>query len=281
MKLLLTVTALTGFALPVIAGAIGAPRAQSAAAFDVTSVKRNTSGETRIRFETPPGRMTAVNVPVRFLIRQAYRLPEARIIGGPSWLDTDRFDILATTATSGATSETNRQMLRSLLAVRFGLVVHTEAREMPIYSLVLDGDDGILGPNLRRSATDCAGRGNTMAGGRVQCGILVSQGPGSGSLRGGGATIAEFVRLFGDFLNRPVVDNTGLSGTFDFELQFTAERSALPGAPIPGGLTPTAAGDDIPLVFTALQEQMGLKLTSQRGTTDVLVVDRVSQPSEN
>ena len=265
---------------PLSVDAPAAGPAAQAPPFDVTSVKRNTSGETRIRFETPPGRMTAVNVPIRFLIRQAYRLPEVRIIGGPSWLDTDRFDVLATTTTSAASSETIRQMLRALLAERFGLVVHTEAREMPIYALVVDKDDGRLGPNLRRSATECGGRGGTMVGGRVQCGILVSQGPGSGSLRGGGATIAEFVRLFGDFLNRPVVDNTGLSGTFDFELQFTAERSALPGAGVPGGLT-TAADDEIPSLFTALQEQLGLKLNAQRGTTDVLVIDRVSQPSES
>jgi uncharacterized protein (TIGR03435 family) len=249
--------------------------------FDVASVKSNKSGGTRIRFETPPGRLTAVNVPLRFAIRQAWRLPESRIVGGPSWLDTDRFDILATAAAAGATTDTTRQMLRTLLADRFGLVVHAETREMAIYSLVRGKKDGDFGPNLRRSTTACAGQRSSVVGGRVRCGILVSQGPASASLRGGGTTIGEFVRLLGDFLDRPLVDNTGLTITFDLELQFSAERSALPGSGVPGGLTAAPNADEIPSVFTAVQEQLGLKLDTERAKTEILVVDRADRPSEN
>src|SRR3954465_16040447 len=91
--------------------------------FDAVSVKGNTTGETRTRFENPPGRFTAINVPLRFLIRQAYRVPESRIARGPSWIAGDRFDIAATTPPQ-ATSDQTRQMLRELLADRFALITH-------------------------------------------------------------------------------------------------------------------------------------------------------------
>lgn len=250
----------------------------STKAFEVASVKRNTSGETRIRFETPPGRLTAVNVPLRFAIRQAYRVPESRMVGGPPWLDTDRFDILATAPADAATPDV-RQMLRVLLADRFGLVLHSETRQMPIYSLVLARDDRDLGPNLRRSGTDCTGQTSRLVAGRVQCGVLVSQAPTSASLRGGGARFAEFVRLLGDFLDRPIVDDTGLTGTFDLELQFTADRGSVPGVGVPGGVGAAANTDDIPSIFTALREQLGLKLDARRGSAEVFVIDSVSPPS--
>ena len=248
------------------------------ATFEAASIKRNVSGDARLRFEIPPGRLTAVNVPLRFVIRQAYRVPESRIIGGPTWLDTARFDILATTS-SNTDTDTMREMLRSLLRDRFGLAVHAESREMPVYLLRVARPDARLGPNLRRSTTDCAGRGSSVVAGRVQCGILASQGPGSGSLRGGGATIDNFVRLLGDFLDRPLNDDTGLTGVFDLELQFTAERSSTPGAPVPGGLATATSPDDAPSIFTALREQMGLKLDAQNGHADVWVIDAVAPPA--
>jgi len=248
------------------------------AAFEAASVKRNTSGDTRLRFETPPGRLTAINAPLRFLIRQAYRVPEARIVGGPSWLDTDRFDIVAT-AQSGTSGDAVREMLRALLNERFGLALHMETREMPIYELKVARPEGRLGPNLRRSSTDCTGRPSTIVAGQVQCGILVSQGPGSASLRGGAATLANFVRLFGDFLDRTLTDRTGLTGQFDLELQFAAPRSATPGAVGSGGLTAAANPDDVASVFTAVREQLGLMLESRRGQAEIWVVDAASTPS--
>jgi uncharacterized protein (TIGR03435 family) len=172
-------------------------------------------------------------------------------------------------------------MLRVVLAERFGLVVHTEERNMPIYALTLVRADGPLGPDLRRSTTDCTGKRSSTVGGRVQCGILVSQAPTSASLRGGGTTMTEFVRLFGDFLDRPLIDHTGLTGTFDLELQFAALRSSVPGASVPGGLAVAGDADQIPNVFTAVQEQLGLRLESRRAVAQVLVIDDVSEPSEN
>jgi uncharacterized protein (TIGR03435 family) len=255
--------------------------ATPARSFDAVSIKRNTSGETRIRFEMPPGRLNAVNVPLRFAIRQAYRVPESRVLGGPAWLDTDRFDIAATAAGDGITSDVIRQMLRAALADRVGLVLHNETRTMPIYSLVLAKSDGTLGPNLRRSDADCTGQRAQVVSGRVRCGMLVSEAPTSASLRGGGASFSEFVRLFSDFLERPLIDNTGLTGGFDLELQFTAARASLPGGAVPGGLATAPGTDEIPSVFTAVQEQLGLKLNATTGAADVMVIDRVTPPTEN
>jgi uncharacterized protein (TIGR03435 family) len=179
-----------------------------------------------------------------------------------------RFDV---TATAGlrASGDTVREMLRGLLRDRFGLVVHAETREMPIYVLKIARADGTLGPNLRRSSTDCSGRPSNVVAGRVQCGILVSPGQTTASLRGGGVTIANFVRLFGDFLDRPLNDATGLDGVFDFEFQFSV---GLPAATTP---------DDLPPVSTAIHEQMGLKLDAQKGRADVWVIDAASQPTAN
>ena len=98
-------------------------------------------------------------------------------------------------------------------------------------------------------------------------------------MRGGGATIDNFARLLGDFLDRPLNDRTGLEGTFDLELQFSGERSATPGAPVPGGLPAASAPDDVPSVFTAIREQMGLKQDAQRGRAVVWIIDAVSRPT--
>jgi bla regulator protein blaR1 len=249
----------------------------SSTSFEAASIRRNISEETRVRFETPPRRLNVVNAPLRFVIRQAYRVPETRIIGGPEWLDKDRFDIQAT-APGVRAGDTIREMLRTLLRDRFGLVMHSETREMPVYVLRTERSDGRLGRAMRPSTTDCTGKTSSMVAGRVECGILVSEGPGSANLRGGAATIANFLRLLGDFLDRPVNDQSGLTGTFDFELLFTTQRSSTPGDPVPGGLPAVAASGDIPDIFTALREQLGLKLEAQRGLAEVWIVDAAAAP---
>lgn len=247
-------------------------------AFDAASIRSNKTGDARIGFETPPGRLRATNVPLRFVIRRAYRIPDSQIIGGPDWLHTDRFTIEATSPGEASTPDRTRQMLRTLLSDRFMLATHTEMREMSIYALVLS-DSGKLGAHLRPSATECGG-GPKTANGRVVCGLLISQGPDSASLRGGGTSLAEFVRTLAEFLDRPLVDQTGLTGSFDVELQFTADRGSVPGA-APGALTTDAAVGEIPSIFTAVQEQLGLRLDVRRGRVEVLVIDSVSRPVED
>jgi uncharacterized protein (TIGR03435 family) len=257
--------------------------AAQALQFDVASIKKNPAGGARVSIETPPGRFQATNTPVRFLIRWSYRIPEPRIVNGPDWMAVDRFDVSATAPADGWTGERTRQMVRALLASRFGLAAHTEMREMRIYTLSV-ANPGAPGPNLRPAAFDCSAPDtpSRMApdGRSVACGLLVSQNAGSASLRGGGQLMADFVRSLGEYVERPLVDRTGLTARYDLELQFTADRSALVGAPPPGGLSASADSDIAPL-STALLEQLGLRLRSEQGSVEVLVVDRVSQPTEN
>jgi uncharacterized protein (TIGR03435 family) len=247
--------------------------------FDVASVKANTSATLAIQFDMPAGRVQITNAPLRFIIRQAYRIPEPRIVGGPDWMGIVRFDITATAPAAGWTGDRARQMIQSLLADRFKLVTHMETRNLPIYRLVV-AKPGVFGPNLHPAANDCANSGAKMANGKVQCGLLVSQAATSASLRGGGLTLEDFIRTVGEYVDRPLEDRTGLTGRYDLELQFTANRSAVPGAPVPGGLTATA-DPDIPSLPAALLEQLGLRLEATRGDVDVLVVDSVEQPTSN
>ena len=256
--------------------------AAQAPQFDVASIKKNPTGGARVSIETPPGRFQATNTPLRFLIRWSYRMAEPRILDGPDWIGVDRFDVTATAPAEGWTGERTRQMVRALLADRVGLVTHTETREMRIYTLTV-AKPGAFGPHLRPAAVDCSAPdtpSRMAADGKVACGLLVSQNAGSASLRGGGQLMADFARSLGEYVDRPLVDRTGLTARYDLELQFTADRGALVGAPAPGGLSATVDSDIAPLP-TALLEQLGLRLEATRGTVEVLVIDRISKPTEN
>jgi uncharacterized protein (TIGR03435 family) len=180
--------------------------------------------------------------------------------------------------------------MRSLLAERFKLSVHREKRELPIYELVLARSDGKLGPELRPSSADCRAiiearkaQGQKpdlpKAGERPQCGARV----GFGELAAGGQPLLELIALLSSTVQRNVVDRTGLSGNFDIYLKWTPDQ--LP--PRPAGLPADqplringlAIDPDGPSIFTALQEQLGLKLESAHGPVDVLVIDHVERPS--
>ncbi len=179
-------------------------------------------------------------------------------------------------------------MMRALLADRFKLAVHTESRELPIYALTLARRDGKTGSQLRPAAVDCVamfaarGRGGPppappQPGERPPCGMRL----GPGNLSGGGVTMAQLSTTLSQFVQRVVVDRTGLTGNFDIDLTWTPDQ--LPqgrGEPPPGVQLPPIDPNG-PSIFTAVQEQLGLKLDSQRGPVDVLVIDRVEQPTED
>jgi uncharacterized protein (TIGR03435 family) len=271
--------------------------------FEVASVKPNTSGDGRVQVQNQPGgRFTATNVTLRMLIRQAYQLQDFQITGGPGWLPDDHFDIVAkadgtqqdafVAQQRGAGPTAVQMMIRALLAERFSLVVHNETREMPIYALILARSDGRFGPQLKKSDTDCAalaaaGRGRGRANGPpaaitpgqpMACGIQI----GMGSLVMGGASLSQFASSLANFVGRVVLDKTGLAGGFDLNLTWTPDN--LPQRP-PGAPEPLFNGVAIdpngPSIFTALQEQLGLKLDSQRGPVEVLVIDKAEHPTPN
>jgi uncharacterized protein (TIGR03435 family) len=243
----------------------------------------NKSGETRTSggFQ-PGGRYRVSNYTLRALIAAAYVRPQVNpdflIAGGPKWIDSDRFDVEAKAAEDfppgpDGPSSPRRKMLQALLSDRFQLKVHHEFRQGAVFALVFAKNDKSLGPRLRPSRADCT---VTAAGSGPACPALI----GPGSFAAVGTTLAQFVGLLPRFVNRIVVDSTGLSGRFDIGLRWTP----LPGewvAPPPPGSSPLGPAADGPSLFTALKEQPGLKLLAQIGLVDTLVIDYAEKPSEN
>ena len=242
--------------------------------FEVASVKVNASNDNIILIQSAGSRFSARGFTAADLIRHAYRVQEFQTAGGPDWMNAVRFDVVGTYPEGlTRTGETERLMVRALLEDRFGLAVHKETRERPVFALVV-ATAGTLGPQLRRSAADCS-KPNPDCSGWV----------GPGYIRQRGKTMANIANEFskltvtGSSLNRLVVDRTGLEGRFDMDLQFTPEFIPPMPAQRPEWLPEIDRNG--PSIFTAVQEQLGLKLDSQRGPVEVLVVDRLERPTED
>jgi uncharacterized protein (TIGR03435 family) len=255
-------------------------------AFDVASIKPNRSGEERSGFSTPAHRFVATNVTLRELIAWAYGdpgpppepLPGFQMSGGPGWIAADRFDVEATTAgdlpDGVEKTRLEMRMLQKLLADRFKLSVGHQTRDAPIYSLVLANRDARLGPRLRRSDVDCNAPAPQPQREVPPCEILV----GLSVLSIGTQSLPAMARLFSRAVGRPVVDRTGLDGAFDLRLDF--DPTGLPGYDRPPGV-PSPDLSDKPSLFTALQEQAGLKLEAGRGPIDVLVIRSAERPASD
>ena len=244
--------------------------AQTAVAFAVASVKPNTSGSSRVSFGPVPGGYSATNVPLRMLVEAAFRTRPGQVVGGPDWIASDRFDISAR-APEGSPPAAIFQMLRTLLEHRFGLKTHIESREQPVYALVQIRKDGRLAPQLKPSAIACAPPGTP----GNPCRLSGTIGAAAGSVQATGQTLAAFASYLGANVDRVVVDRTGLTGRFDFELAWTADdlRAAAPDAA--AGVAP----NDRAALFTALQEQLGLKLEAAKGPVEFVVIDAAERPT--
>lgn len=278
----------TLLAMCLVAGVV--VMAQQQESFEVASVKRNTSGDTNgMLRQLPGGRMTAANMPIRQMITFAYQVAGFQLIGGPAWLDVDRYDVVAkmdgnpsSAFVPGANQPGPMQLaLQKLLEDRFKLKVHRETREMDIYALVMAKPGGGPGPGLKVTTQDCAAAAAAAQRGQPPpppgsnsnvpfCGI---QG-GGGRLRLGGLPSASIAQAFSGPSGRMVVDRTGLSGAWDFELTFAGLGRGGPGPDTP-------AADQAPSFFTAIQEQLGLKLESTKGPVQVLVIDSVDKPVDD
>jgi uncharacterized protein (TIGR03435 family) len=284
-----------------VATAAALPQAQVTAPaerFEVASVKPYKGPLTMISSNTEPGgRFVAQQQSLRDLVTLAYKVRESQIIGGPAWLGSDRFDVNARANRElpppDPTGEIGplERMLQSLLADRFKLVAHRENREMPIFALVVARSDRRLGEKLRPSSTDCAAifaararagqPGPLVAGDRTTCGLVVSP----WSIRIGGGPLSQLTMVLTQMTNRFVVDQTGLTGNYDVDLQWTPTGLRMNRPP--GGDGPPG-GPPIPVpppdangatLETAIQEQLGLKLDPQRAPVPVLVIDRADQPT--
>jgi uncharacterized protein (TIGR03435 family) len=256
-------------------------------AFEVASIKPDKSGTDMTMLRTTPVGFSASNIALKVLIQQAYGIEDNQIVGAPSWLGSARYDIEAkvsssdTDALHNLSSDQRRLMLQPLLADRFQLKVHTEVRDLPVLTLVIAKG----GPKLHEAKP-----GDTYPNGLKD---FNGQGGGPGmmlmrpgQLTGQGLPLSSLARVLTQQLGSTVQDKTGLTGKYDLTLQWTPDRngSAMPGAPEPGLQGPGSGGSTDasgPSIFSAIQEQLGLKLESQKGPVEVLVIDHVETPSEN
>lgn len=254
-------------------------------AFEVASIKP-AAPDARGMFirAAPGGRLNINNMPLKEMIVLAFRIQPFQISGGPAWLDSARYDISAKPENSPKQSEIPL-MLQSLLADRFQLKIHRETKELPIYALVVAKKDGKLGPRLTESKEgSCTtfdlskpppppgpGKPPTLGCG----GMMMSP----RSLTAASVPIANLIPALSRTLGRTVVDQTGLTGNFDISMEWTPDESQVQFAP--DGPKPPPSDATGPSIFTALQEQLGLKLESQKGPVEMLVIDRAEKPSEN
>jgi len=236
--------------------------------FEVASVKPHRTADDvmfALQFHEG-GRFTSTGT-VRMLIRTAYVLQESQLAGGPGWMDSDLFDIVARAQDAAATPEAMRLMLRQLLADRFALRMHTESRAMPIYALGVTRADLALGPRITRTTATCE---------RTPCDIRHAP----GTLTASGVTMAELAANLSMWVDRIVTNRTGLDGTFDLRLQWTPDRLPQPPTPLWTADLPVDAVDpNGPSLFTALREQLGLRLDAGNGPADVWFVDRAEKPA--
>ena len=242
--------------------------------FEAVSIKRNTSGARSSSVGTRPDlAFDMTNVALVAMVTAAYPTRNTEVVGAPDWLQTERYDVAAK-ANGKPSDEDVRLMLRHALRERMALTAHVEAREIPIYAMVVARAGH---PGLHRSVLDCdairaarnaaarSGAPPSPVPGMVpQCGYSWSD-----AIRSGGVAIDTLARMISGIAGRVVLDRTDLEGRYEFTLRFSPPA------------TSARAPDDPPDLFTALQEQLGLKLEAQRAPVDTLVIDHVERPDEN
>ena len=231
--------------------------------FEVATIKPSTSepGPRWFRF-IDAHRWTAFNQTLKQCIAQAYGLPPALISGGPGWVDSDRYEIVAIEpGETRPSAEENMLRFRNLIADRFQLRFHRERRQAAVYNLVV----GKSGPKITESAL-APEKGN----------LLIGFSPRGGPLLPARATtMARFASTLQDLLDRPVIDKTGLTKRYDFDLEFSPEGTLL----APPGRLPDPNVDS-PDIFTAIQ-RLGLRLDAATGEVEMLIIDRAEKPQDN
>jgi len=277
--------------------------------FEVTSVKPNTTGRGGIGDMPPTGRVNFVSMTFRMLMSTSYGVQDYQIIGGPAWLAVDRFDVQASPPSSYQPQRLTpcfdencpptpvQIMMQGLLADRFALNVHRETRELPVYDLTIAKNGFKLKevPEPSRAGPDSSPPplppppppGTAPP---TTAAAMPTPPPGIAMIfpMGFAASGLEFrglVRTLEGILGRPVIDKTGIRGFYDFKLVFSREAIPNNGPAPPPGATDGGPGlntpDPRPSIFTALQEEFGLKLESGKGPVEVLVIDSVQHPTEN
>jgi uncharacterized protein (TIGR03435 family) len=228
-------------------------------AFDVAAIRQTLATRGRPRINSSPfdGNFTATYATVKLLIEYAYGLPQTQVVGGPEWLNSSRFDIQAKTSASlsdqlhnlpsNQGKEEKQQMLRSLLVSRFKLTAHQETRELPIFALV------VAKSGLKLDKSD---EGTPIVRGWA----------GHLTVEGGDNTVTNFAAELSKRVGRIVLDKTGIKGRYSIDLDWSEDNDI---------------DDDAPSLFTAIREQLGLRLQPQKALVSVLIIDHIEMPSEN
>jgi bla regulator protein BlaR1 len=264
-------------------GLCGQP-AQTPLSFEVASIKPSAPDERRMFLQLQPGGgLRVTNMTFKQILAFAYDVRDFQISGGPGWITSDRYNIQAhpehasddqaaagdirnmTDEQRKTLDQQVRERMRTLLADRFQLAMHRETKESPVYALVV-----AKGGSKLKENTDASG-------GRQGLGMR------RGQLTGTAAPLPMLATVLSNMVGRPVIDKTGLTGKYDFELQWTPDpgQTLVPGALSPGPDAPPPPDPNGPTLFTAVQEQLGLRLESQKGPVDLIVIDGVEKPSEN
>jgi uncharacterized protein (TIGR03435 family) len=260
-----------------------------APSFEVASVTPSTSlpppgtGGAQIR----PEQFDAPSYPLQALVSLAHGISGARITGWPEWTRTARYDVRAKTGQPSTRDEV-LVMLQTLLAERFSLRVHRETREMDIYALVI-ATPGAIGPKLQRVEVDCetkkllqgSGPGLFPPDARPACGtslntVRLVAGPSITISKRAAWTMEQMAVGLGGGVGRPVIDRTGLNGTFDAELTYVREIAPAPFLAPPSGQAPDGVS-----LRDAIRQQLGLDLRSERGPVEFLVIDSIERPTPN
>nr|HEV7954993.1 TIGR03435 family protein [Candidatus Acidoferrales bacterium] len=258
--------------------------------YDVVSIKRFTPGGP-LNFggfhpfvETPDG-LVVRTATVKMLILRAYGVDAYQISGGPDWLSSERYDIDA--KFDGATADelqkispndrvlARQRMLQTILAERFNLTIHRENKELQTYSLVVAKS----GPKLKEVKLEDADPSKPKAGpapGSAQ----MTAGASGGQIRGFASPLASLTGMLTNYLHRPVIDRTGLTERYDFTLRWTPDDNQAQVSASASGLPP-ADPTGSPSIFTAIQEQLGLKLESAKVPVEIIVIDKIERPSGN
>jgi uncharacterized protein (TIGR03435 family) len=258
--------------------------------YEVAAIKRDTipPGSNlygKIGISDTPDGFTARSMSIKQIIQRAYGVESYQISGAPDWLNSERYDLDAKFDSSTADELqklgpedrilARRYMLQTLLADRLNLTIHRENKELQTYSLVVAKN----GPKLKEVKLDdpepskspgslAAGRAEMMAGGAV------------GQMRGFASPLSNLTVMLTNYLHRPVIDKTGLTGVYDFTLRWTPDDNQAQASSGSSGV-PSVDPTGSPSIFTAVQEQLGLKLESAKGPVEIIVIDHVERPSGN
>ena len=289
-KLLLSAVAMIALSLPIVLGLLHATQifaqtklqddaTTSPPEFEVATIKPNKSGDNRMSFLFSSDGLSLSGIPVQMMLRETFNVQDDRILGAPGWVKSDRFDVEAKVSSTdapkldGLSIEQRRLMLRPLLEERFNLKYHHETRELPVYVLVVAKGGSMLKDSPPQGAEQRSG--------------IRMDGPGSFEGMNAKLNVLSHVLSEQPEIGHTIVDKTGLTGRYDFALHWTpANRGPMgsdpgsgPDGNSAGGAPPADANG--PSLFTALQEQLGLKLEAQKGPVDVIVIDHIDMPSQN